>query len=203
VNTGRLLATMDGHTSAVWGMTLDAHRRLLASGGEDGTVRLWELPSGRALGTLPGHTSGVYGVALSANGQLLASGGADGAVRLWEGNGGPPEAGQGPTLVPSEWRLLATLRGHNGVIRGVALTADGHLAASGGFDETVRLWDTTTGVCLRILQSARRYERLDITGLTGITGAQRHALVSLGALDHSDSPALGLVDAQSQKEADP
>jgi WD40 repeat protein len=98
---------------------------------------------------------------------------------------------------------MATLRGHNGVIRGVALTADGHLVASGGLDETVRLWDTTTGVCLRILQSARRYERVDITGLTGVTGAQRHALISLGALDRSDSPALELADSQFHSEAYP
>jgi WD40 repeat protein/transcriptional regulator with XRE-family HTH domain len=170
----RLLATLHGHTSAVWGMALDAEGQVLATGSEDGTVRLWEVPSGRALGTLQGHTSGVYSVALAATGQLLASGSADGTVRLWD--------------LPSG-RALATLQGHTGVVRGVALSAGGHLIASGGFDETVRLWEASSATCLQVLRNARRYERVDITGLTGITDAQRQALIALGAEDRSGGPA--------------
>jgi WD40 repeat protein len=69
------------------------------------------------------------------------------------------------------------------VVYGVALSADGQLVASGGFDGTVRLWQSSTGTALRILRPERRYERLDITGLTGITDAQRTALLALGAAE--------------------
>ena len=55
---------------------------------------------------------------------------------------------------------------------------------SGGYDGTVRLWEVSTGTCLRTLQPERRYERLDITRLTGVTEAQREALLTLGAVDH-------------------
>jgi hypothetical protein len=47
----------------------------------------------------------------------------------------------------------------------------------------VRLWQSSTGTALRILRPERRYERLDITGLTGITDAQRTALLALGAAE--------------------
>jgi WD40 repeat protein len=121
------------------------------------------------VATLQGHTGAVRGVALSADGRLLASGGTDGTGRLWEVSTG---------------RAVAILQGHTGTVWGVALSADGQLMASGGFDGTVRLWETSTGTWLRTLRPERRYERLDITGLTGITDAQRAALLALGAIEH-------------------
>jgi WD40 repeat protein len=70
------------------------------------------------------------------------------------------------------------------MVWGLALSADGQLLASGSFDGTVKLWDPNTGTNLRTLRAERRYERMDITGLTGITDAQRTALLALGAVQH-------------------
>jgi WD40 repeat protein len=89
-------------------------------------------------------------------------------VRLWE--------------VPSG-RPLATLEGHSGGAWGVALTGDGRILASSGADGTIRLWEAGSGPCLRTLRADRRYERLNISGLTGVTAAQRAALLALGAIE--------------------
>jgi WD40 repeat protein/DNA-binding XRE family transcriptional regulator len=170
---GRLLATLEGHAGPVYGVALSADGRLAASGSFDGTVRVWDVPGGRLVATLQGHTGLVQCVALSVDGQLLVSGGFDATVRLWD--------------VPGA-RLVATLEGHGAPVFGVALSGDGHLVASGSFDGTVKLWEARTGACLKTLRGDRCYERMDITGLTGVTEAQRAALLALGAVEVSPEP---------------
>jgi WD40 repeat protein len=79
--------------------------------------------------------------------------------------------------------LVRVLEGHVNPVYGVALSADGQLVASGSWDGTVRLWEVSTGTCLRVLRGDRPCERMNITGLTGVTEAQRAALLTLGAVD--------------------
>jgi WD40 repeat protein len=99
---------------------------------------------------------------------VAATGSIDGTLSLWD-------AGNG--------RLLATLEGHASLIRSLALSGDGRLLASGSTDGTLRTWDVRSGTALRMLRSDRRYERMDISGLSGVTHAQREAMLALGALD--------------------
>jgi WD40 repeat protein/transcriptional regulator with XRE-family HTH domain len=176
VATGRPLATLEPQT--VYAVALSPDKRLLASGGEDGIIRLWEVETGKTVFTFEGSAAGICGIDWSADGQKLASGTSDGTIHLWD--------------VPGRRRLM-TLEGHTDVVRGVALAAERGLLASGSHDGTLRLWDTSTGRCLRVMRSDRTYERVDVTGLTGVTGAQRASLLTLGAIDHAavpDRPSL-------------
>ena len=81
-------AVLEGHTgwvSALCPVTVEG-RTLLASGGDDRTVRLWDPATGTAQRVLEGHTGGVYALCpVTVEGRtLLASGGIDRTVRLWD-----------------------------------------------------------------------------------------------------------------------
>ena len=117
-------------------MALSGDGTVVASGGWDGTVRLWEPLSGRSLAVLEGHTGAVRNVALSADGRLVASSGWDRTVRLWEAPSG---------------RALAVLEGHTAGVVWVALSGDGKLVASSGGEGTVRLWEALSGRPLAVL----------------------------------------------------
>jgi WD40 repeat protein len=57
---------------------------LLATGGEDGRVRIWDLNDPQNLKVLTGHTSAVLAVAFSPEGNFLVSGSIDHTGRLWD-----------------------------------------------------------------------------------------------------------------------
>jgi len=59
----------------------------------------------------------------------------------------------------------------------------GELVASGGLDGTVKLWETASCTLMCTLRSDRRFERMDISRLTGVTQEQRSVLLALGAVE--------------------
>ncbi len=100
---------------------------LLASGHDDGVVRLWDVASARLLREWHAHHQPVSALAFSDEGDELASAGEDKVICLWE-----PDAG----------RLRGTLLGHTDRIPALAWHPDGGRLYSAGWDSTVRVWDT-------------------------------------------------------------
>lgn len=104
--------------------------KVLASGGNGGTVVLWDPTTGKELRRLVGHVYGVRTLAFSPDGAVLASGSNDATIRLWD---------------PATGKELRVLRGHTVAVRALAFSPNGKLLGSGGQDDTVRVWDSVAG----------------------------------------------------------
>ena len=123
-------AGMFGEAGAIRVITATPDDRLLAVGGVDGAIRLWDVASGSQVRILRGHTDRVSGLAFSADGKYLASGGYDRTIRLWY-----RPRGYAPRV----------LGGHWGRVLDLAFSPDGSRLASAGNDSRVRLWDVNAG----------------------------------------------------------
>lgn len=69
---GLRLAELRGHTGRILQLAMNSDGTVLASSGEDGTVRIWRLPGGEPIGA-PIHLDGPTGISLSHAGDLLAA----------------------------------------------------------------------------------------------------------------------------------
>ena len=87
-------------------------------------------------------------------------------------------------------RLCQTLTGHTGYVQGVLWSADGRMLASCGDDNTIQVWDLQSGQHLQTLRRDRPYERLDISGVKGLTEAQKTTLCTLGAIESTPVPGI-------------
>jgi WD40 repeat protein len=100
--------------------------KVLASAGDDGVTRLWDVTTRKQFGRLNGHSTAVAAVAFGGDGAVLASA-ADDGVRLWD---------------PAPPRQLAAPPGGSEAV-GVAFAPRSSTLAAVNYDG-VRLWDPTT-----------------------------------------------------------
>lgn len=108
-----------------------------ACGGEDQTIKLWDVATGQCCRTLLGHTGVVQSIALSPDGLFLVSATLNQSIRLWE-----VQTGQ----------CVKTWQGYSKVVFCVVFHPNGRMLASSHGDKTVRLWDVESGDCLNCLQ---------------------------------------------------
>jgi len=203
-HSGSAIMTLTGHDSAVRSVSYSFDGRILASGSDDGTVRIWDTLTGEeTMSPMRSGDGAVLSVDFARNGKWVASGTDAGTVCIWAFTPGPTglkrlsnhsksvmsvafshdssrlaSASNDKTIRlwnPETGEQLAVLVGHTQEVTGVAFSPDGEILASSSDDRSIRVWDSITG------QAAR--ETLNFhTGCTGIDFSPDGEMIAEAAL---------------------
>ena len=158
-----------GHRGMVTSLAVNAARNIIASGGSDGVVRIWDLTTGAPSPQFLRHPMGpIRALTLSNDGNLVVSA-AEYSARVWETQTGDlrgeiPVDGAALAAALSEDggfvavgdtagnvffgrvrepQSMLSARAHAAVLA-LAISADGTLMASGDAAGNLQLWDTAT-----------------------------------------------------------
>ncbi len=135
--SGAVRAVMKGHGNKVCALAFSPHGRYLVSASMDSTCRLWDATTGQAVQTLRDHEDSLTCLAWTPDGRFLVTGGYHPSLKLWVVTTGP----------------VRMLTGHTSQVQTACFSPDGKLILSCSSwpngDNTIRLWDATTGKELR------------------------------------------------------
>ncbi|KAH6695730.1 nuclear distribution protein nudF [Plectosphaerella plurivora] len=140
--------TLQSHRDPVTCVAFHPVFSSLASGSEDYTIKIWDWELGELERTIKGHTNAVLDLDFGGprGGTLLASCSNDLTIKLWD----PAD----------EYKNIRTLPGHDHSVSAVRFIpsgaagapSSGNLLVSASRDKTLRIWDVSTGYCLKTLR---------------------------------------------------
>lgn len=129
--------SFSGHQGTVWEVDIHPAGTLIASAGDDGTVKLW-TPEGAAVHQqLAGFGDLARTVRFSPDGRWLAAGSHDGQVRVWQVEGADPDLLQ--------LRERALFQADTEGVNEVSFSPDSRLLLTAGLGGTVRAWQPGSG----------------------------------------------------------
>uniref|UniRef100_A0A8C3CAZ8 Autophagy related 16 like 1 n=1 Tax=Cairina moschata TaxID=8855 RepID=A0A8C3CAZ8_CAIMO len=126
----------DAHDGEVNAVQFSPGSRLLATGGMDRRVKLWEVLGDRCepKGSLSGSNAGITSIEFDSAGSYLLAASNDFASRIW---------------TVDDNRLRHTLTGHSGKVLSAKFLLDNARIVSGSHDRTLKLWDLRSKVCIK------------------------------------------------------
>jgi len=180
LSTGKCDATLIGHSDSVSALAISENGQTLYSGSFDSIICVWNLENNTFISACEGHYGIVYSLAITpgfiisssnygivkcwsrTTGEciktiktsdvwvlavasytytdglsLFASGSSDKEIRLYKDD--------------DEKKCIRTLLGHTNSVRSLAFNVDGSHLASGSEDNTIKIWDVSSGICLQTL----------------------------------------------------
>jgi WD40 repeat protein/transcriptional regulator with XRE-family HTH domain len=172
--SGRLQRRLVGHQGMIKSVVWSPDSKYLASGcqnqrpSESGEIFVWDAASGQRTHSFSLKMGGVSALAWAASGERLISGSSDGMLRWWDVASG---------------ECVRSRKAHQGTIQSLKLSPTGSWLASCGDDGAIHLWEGESGEHWAVLRRDRPYERVDITGLRGLSESQKASLHTLGAFE--------------------
>lgn len=165
------------HPNLVNAVAFDKTGTLLATGGQDGVLRIWDLakkdnPQPKAINAhvppQPAQPRAIYAVVWTPDAKQVITGSDDKSIKVWDATDGKlvreikPGTDQPPTSDAVKATAPAVVGGvnvpalaappppgHTDQVYSLAITADGKFLASGSADKTVKLWNVATGELVR------------------------------------------------------
>lgn len=169
ISNNECILELKGHSGWIWGLVFSYDGKKLISGSDDGAIIVWDLARGESE-IIEGHDHYVRSVAVDNEGKYIVSGSADRSVKLWDFN---------------SHKLIHSFEGHEGWVWSVKFNSDNSKIISCSEDETVKWWDIESKICIKEYKCKKPYEGVNITGVEGLSEAQKRNLINLGAVSFS------------------
>ncbi|KAK2915927.1 hypothetical protein QQF64_024326 [Cirrhinus molitorella] len=179
--TARL--TEKAHDKDVNCLSISPNDKLLASGSQDRTAKLWSLADMSLLGVFRGHSRGIWCVQFSPVDQVLATASADGSVKIWS---------------IQDFSCLKTFEGHDASVLKVIFVSRGTQLVSSGSDGLVKLWTIKTNECVKTFDAHQ-------DKVWALHGSRKDDLIVTGSADSmitlwKDVTEVELAEEQAKQE---
>jgi WD40 repeat protein len=135
--------TLKGHQANIGAIDVSPDGKIIASAGEDQTIKLWQRETGKLIYSFVGVNEPLQTLAISPNGKSIIAGGLDGRISQWQ-------------LDTKQYKSSFFARvnapdSHDGVILQLAFAANERFIVSASNDKTLRIWGYHTGELKRTL----------------------------------------------------
>lgn len=136
---------------------ISINNSMVAAGGLQGQVCVWDLASRERIMKFEAHDSIVVGVALSPDGKILATGGNDREIRLWD---------------TQTFERIGLLKGHHSQVWDLKFSGNGRYLASASMDRSVKLWEWDSEI--RRAQSTSTTDNFAAPSISRTTASKRN-----------------------------
>lgn len=126
--------TEKAHDKDINSITISPNDKLLATGSQDKTARIWLVADGSSVGTLRGHMKGIWCVRFSPVDQCVATSSADSTIKIW---------------ALSDLTCVKTFEGHTSSVLKFSFMTRGMQLVSSGSEGLIKLWTIKTNECVK------------------------------------------------------